>query len=146
MPEQLWEALKIVLTFIFGAFGLKVFEKFTGKKRENLEQANLYHEGSKIQVEVRANIDKIVEEKTKALNTQINELKDTIIHISTRYKSDMSKAVDRMADIENKFDEQMQRNKEMEDRLTSQIKIRMECLEELTELQRRINEIERKTS
>jgi hypothetical protein len=145
MSDQLWEALKIILSFIFGGFGLKIYDKFTSKKKENLENEKLFQEGSNLQLQVRANIDKVVEEKTKELNRQILELKDTIIHISTKYRTDLEKYLNRMADLEAKFDEQLNRNREMENRLTSQIKIREECLEELSILQQRVHEVEKKT-
>jgi iron-sulfur cluster repair protein YtfE (RIC family) len=144
MSNELWEALKIVLSFIFGGLGIKIFDKYSNKSKENLEKVKLYQEGTNLQIQVRTNIDKVVEEKTRELNTQIGELKDTIVHISTRYRNDLDKYMDRMVDLEKKFDEQLARNQEMETRLTSQIKIRQECLDELEDLKSRMNAMERK--
>lgn len=146
MSDQLWEALKIFLAFIFGGFGIEIFKKFASKRRENLEHVKLFEEGSKLQIEVRTNIDKVVEEKTKQLNGQITDLKETIIQISTRYKNDLDHYMERMADIEKKFDLQIVRNKTMEDRLEEEINTREDCLEELTKLRARINEVLKKNS
>lgn len=146
MSDQLWEALKIFLAFVFGGFGLEVFKKWSNKRRENLEQVKLYEEGSKLQIEVRTNIDKVVEEKTKQLNFQISELKETIIQISTRYKNDLDNYIDRMADLEKKFDVQLARNRSIEDKLQSEIDNRENCLEELKKIRSKISDIEEKTS
>lgn len=146
MPSEIWESIKIILSFIFGALGLKIFDKFANKKKENLEHIKLFEEGSNLQIQVRTNIDKVVEAKTRQLNSQIDELKETIVTISSRYRADMDRYIDRMADLEGKFDEQIKRNEEMEDRLTKQIRIREECLEELAEIKERMNKVEEKTS
>jgi uncharacterized phage infection (PIP) family protein YhgE len=145
MNPQLWEAIKIILAFVFGGLGLEVFKKFSSRKRETLEHIKLYEEGTNLQIQVRTNIDRVVDEKTKDLNLQINELKETIVQISTRYRTDVDKYISRMADLEAKFDDQIERNKEMEDRLTAQIKDRLECLDELQELKDRIRAVEKKT-
>lgn len=146
MSPQLWEVLKIILAFVFGGLGLEVYRRFRDKKKESLEHVKLFEEGKSLQIQVRTNIDKIVDEKTQALNNQISELKDTIIHISTRYRNDLDRYVGRMSDLETKFDDQLKRNEEMENRLGSQIKVREECLEELAEIKQRMNEVERKNS
>jgi len=145
MNPQLWEVLKIILAFVFGGLGLKIFDKLSSKKRESLENVKLFEEGTNLQIQVRTNIDRVVEEKTKELNIQIGELKDTIVQISTKYKADIDKYVSRMADLETKFDDQIKRNKEMEDRLTAQIEDRIECLDELQKLKERIQIVEKKT-
>ncbi len=146
MSPQIWEVIKIFAAFLFGGLGLKIFDKLTSRKKETLENLKLYEEGANLQIQVRTNIDKVVEEKTRELNLQITDLKDTIVQISTKYKSDIDKYISRMSDLENKFDAQIQRNKEVEDRLTAQIKDRLECLDELQELRERVQAIEKKTS
>ena len=143
MDPQLWEAIKIILAFVFGGLGLKIFDKYTSKKKEKLENAKLFEEGTNLQIQVRTNIDKVVEEKTKQLNLQIGELKDTIVQISTKYRQDTDKYINRMSDLEAKFDQQIERNKDMENKLTEQIQNRLECLEELVSLRERIQSVEK---
>lgn len=142
----IWELLKIIAAFIFGGLGLEIYKRWSGKKRESLEVSKIYQEGQSLQIQVRANIDKLIDEKTTELNEQIVELKDTIIQISTKYKNDLDKYLDRMADLEKKFDYQLERNEQIEDKLRVEIQERQLCLEELAKLKHRVTDIEDKTS
>lgn len=144
MTAQNIEVIKIVVGAIFGGFGVKILEKLFGKKKEGLEIAKLHDEGNTLQLQIKTNIDKLIEDKTKTLNTQIEELSNTIVDISVRHKKDIDNHVDRMADLEQKFDSQLTRNRTIEDELGAEVKVRQECLRQLRELQERVSKIEQK--
>lgn len=144
MTPQTIEFIKVIAATIFGGVGVKVFEKLVGKKKEGLEIAKLHDEGNTLQLQIKTNIDKLIEDKTKQLNSQIEELSNTIVDISVRHKKDIDNHVDRMADLEKKFDSQLTRNRTIEDELASEVKVRQECLRQLRELQERVSKIEQK--
>lgn len=144
MTSQTVEIIKVVVAALFGGFGIKILEKLFGKKKEGLEIAKLHDEGNTLQLQIRTNIDKLISEKTADLNGQIKELSDTIVDLSVKHKKDIDNHVDRMADLEQKFDSQLTRNRTIEDELGAEVKVRQECLRQLRELQERVSKIEQK--
>lgn len=143
ISSQFWDVIKIIIGGIFGAVGIKAFEKWTGKKREALEMTKLYREGSNLELQVKTNLDKIIEEKTKSLQEEIVRLSNTIINISTRATSDRKLYTDRISDLELKIDNQIARNKTVEDNLEEEIKVRQDCVNQLKKLQERVFELEK---
>lgn len=143
ITSQAWDIVKIILGAIFGVFGIEFYRRFTGKRKESLEIAKLYKEGSNLELQVRTNIDSIIEEKTKSLQEEILRLSNTIINLATRATGDRKVYTDRISDLETKIDSQIERNRNMEDDLQKEIKVRQDCLFRLRQLQERVYELEK---
>lgn len=144
------EVLPLILGIVFGGMGVAVFNKLVGKKKESLEVSNLTQEGANLVVQIRTNIDKLVDEKTVKLNQQISELQGTILEISIKYKRDLDGYVDKMAEIETRMDKQSERteksenrNEELEKNLEAEVAMRRACIQQLADLQKRVYELEK---
>jgi hypothetical protein len=142
VPQWILEILKILLSILLGTFGLELWRKYNRKVRESAEISNIYREGDQLNINVRANIDKYVEEKTAAFKAQISELEKTIVQISSKYRSDLERYMQRISDLERKFDEQIKRTQQVEDDLTRETDDRRKCYDLLRSVQLKLNQLE----
>lgn len=137
-----------VLKMVFGGSVLTlIFEMvkvYRGKNKENAEVYKTYKEGDELNIHIRTNIDRYVEEKTQIFKKQISDLEKTIIQISSKYRTDLEQYIARISDLEEKFDEQLKRNKMIENELSEESKERANCYELVKAMQKTLQTHENK--
>lgn len=145
MPGWVMDILKIIFGGGVISLVIEVIRRYKGKAKESAEISNIYKEGQELNITIKTNIDKYVDERTKALTVQITELEKTIVQISSKYRNDLEKYMQRIADLEKKFDEQSERTKQVENELLAEQKSRTACYDLIKTLQARLVLLEPKT-
>lgn len=142
MPSWMIDLIKIIFGGGLCSLLWEIYKKRKNKRVEDIEFSNLRREEFELNLSLKTNIDKYVDEKTASFVKQINELEKTIVQISTKYRSDLEKYLTRIADLEQKFDEQLRRTQHVEDQLSRETTDRNDCYELLRSVQTKLNQIE----
>lgn len=144
MPQWILDLLKTLLTGGVFTLAIELIRNLKRKKREAAEVSNIYKEGDELNITIRTNIDKYVEEKTKSFKDQVSSLEATIIQISTKYRTDLEQYLRRMSDLEQKYDAQLLRTKQVEDELNKERQSSFDCARELQIVKERLSQLEKK--
>lgn len=146
LDHDTWSKILIgSTTTLSGAIGTLIWKKWQDRKKEALQEAKTYQEGANLTLQIKTNIESLLAANTAKLTGQVRELENTIVSVSVQAAKDKSNYLERITDLEKKMDIHIDRNRDLEDQLMEEIKLRKSCIAQLTDMSKRITELEKNT-
>lgn len=141
MPEWLQKLLFIVVGIILGNYLLEWYKKYLNKDTVMLQNAKVETETGQMKLEIRTNINEIIQRETSKLKEDIEQLNAALIETATDKLQDKNRYIKIISDLEQKLDTQFERTEQISEQFQAEIDLRSKCFEKLNELSKKIDKL-----
>ncbi len=142
MKETLIEFSRILISLGLGAFGLEWYKNWKNKKKDALEVTSAYIQGQTMEVQFRADLNKLVDQTVAPLKHKIQELEQTVVTNAIKYAADLKQHIERMAEMDIKLEVCQEKNSKLEKEIEEETVQKEEYQNQLLALKKRVMELE----